>query len=155
MDKNFMVYAEKMRAPDEIQTTQRRSKLMTSVRQSDTPIELAVRKLIHREGVRFRTQGKDLPGTPDIVNRSKKWAIFVHGCFWHAHNNCREATLPKRNQSFWQKKLAGNKERDERKIRDLQANGYRVLVVWGCEIQNELQLLTRLRDFFRWPTRAT
>lgn len=120
---------------------------MTRVRRIDTPIELMVRKLVHHEGARFRTHGKNLPGTPDIVNRSKKWAIFVNGCFWHGHSKCPKATLPKRNSAYWQKKLTDNKERDERKIDELRAAGYRVLVVWGCELDDQPKLVARLRVF--------
>jgi len=84
-------------------TTPERSRLMASVRQSGTGAELAVRKIVDSCGVNFQTEATDLPGTPDLVNRERRWVIFVNGCFWHAHENCPRGTLPKRNRVFWEK----------------------------------------------------
>lgn len=75
-----------------------------------------------------------LPGTPDLVNRRRGWAVFVHGCYWHGHLGCKRATVPKRNAEFWTEKIAANRRRDEAKIAALRALGFEVFVVWECEI---------------------
>lgn len=106
---------------------------MRRVRQRDTAPEVAVRKLLHRSGVRFRICPEQLPGRPDVANVSQRWALFVHGCFWHGHRGCRLATVPRTNSKFWVEKFAANKRRDARKARQLRALGFRVLVVWQCE----------------------
>lgn len=134
-----------------LETTPRRSQLMRRVRQANTPAERAVRKILHDLGVGFRLHAKDLPGSPDIVNRSHRWAIFVHGCYWHAHENCSRWRLPKRNREFWAEKFEANRERDRRKMAELEELGYAVLVVWECEIQVEDQLRKRLG---RWAERS-
>lgn len=121
--------------------------LMKRVRQSDTPAELAVRRLLHTLGIRFRTRARDLPGSPDIVNRNRGWALFVHGCFWHAHKGCVRWRLPKRNRIAWRRKFRANRERDQRAIKALQDLGLRVLVVWECELADESALLRRLMSF--------
>lgn len=120
-----------------IRTTPKRSSLMRRVRRTDTPPEMAVRRLLHGMGVRFRVQARDLPGTPDIVNRSRRWAIFVHGCYWHAHAECPLWRLPKRNTEFWAQKFEQNRERDQRKREQLENLGFEVLVVWQCEIEKQ------------------
>src|SRR5262245_23383371 len=89
------------------------SSRLGAVRQRGTDPEMRVRRALHRLGHRYRTGDKRLPGRPDIVNRTGKWAIFVHGCFWHHHAGCRRATIPKNNISFWLAKFAANKERDD------------------------------------------
>lgn len=129
------------------QTTPSRSKLMSRVRQADTPAELEVRRLLHACGVHFRTRARDLPGSPDIVNRSRGWAIFVHGCFWHGHEGCARWRLPKRNRATWRKKFGANRERDRRAIDALESAGLRVLVVWECELTDEPELLGKLLSF--------
>lgn len=104
------------------------------VRQANTEPELLVRQLLHRLGFRFRVGARDLPGSPDIVNRRKRWAVFVHGCFWHAHRGCNRATVPTRNRAFWTDKFSANRRRDARKIRELQDMGYNIAVIWECEV---------------------
>ncbi|WP_075306001.1 very short patch repair endonuclease [Hyalangium minutum] len=111
------------------------SQRMKAVRRRDTKPELAVRRLLWEAGARFRLCARDLPGTPDIANKTARWAIFVNGCFWHGHRNCPLATLPKRNQGFWKTKLANNRARDARKARALRGLGYKVFVVWQCELR--------------------
>ena len=105
-----------------------------------------VRGVLAGLGIGFRTDAKDLPGTPDIVNRRKSWAIFVHGCYWHAHEGCPRWTIPKRNREFWQQKFAANRERDRRRKAQLEWLGYRVMVIWECELSDEAALILRLRD---------
>jgi len=119
------------------------------IRQSGTNAELAVRRLVSSLGARYRVSNRDLPGSPDLANRSKRWAIFVHGCYWHSHENCSRATVPKRNRAFWEAKFVANRARDARAILQLRAQGYRVSVVWECEIDGDppRRVLNRLRHF--------
>jgi len=119
---------------------------MAKVRQTGTTNELSVHTLLRSLGYRFRVKAKELPGTPDIVNRAGKWAIFVHGCFWHAHD-CHLWTLPKGNRHFWRKKFAANKQRDKMKLRELRGKGYSVLTLWQCELRNETKTRRKLQSF--------
>ena len=130
-----------------------RSRMMRAVRQVDTAPEMAVRKLLRECGVFYRVRNRDLPGSPDIANRSRRWALFVHGCFWHGHADCRKTKggragrIPKTNSEFWAKKIAG-RARDARKSGELEALGYRVFVVWECELRDRAALKTRLSKVF-------
>lgn len=124
-----------------------RSRRMAAVRSIDTKPEMIVRKLVHGMGYRYRLHGRDLPGTPDMVFPSRRSVIFVHGCFWHRHEHCRLARLPKSRLEFWAAKLEGNRARDERKVAELRAQGWRVLVVWECELKDRQALVTRLKCF--------
>ena len=126
---------------------ERRSRLMRQVRGKDTKPEMAVRRLAHALGYRFRLHRKDLPGTPDIVFPSRRKVIFVHGCFWHRHPGCRKASMPTTNYDFWKSKFARNIERDARKEAALREAGWNVLVIWECETRHEDDLRVRLRDF--------
>jgi DNA mismatch endonuclease (patch repair protein) len=111
-----------------------RSRMMASIRGRDTKPEMLLRRTLHRKGFRFRLHRKDLPGRPDIVLPSRKIAIFVHGCFWHRHENCRFATTPSTRPDFWRKKFEGNVERDARVETQLLANGWRVATIWECSL---------------------
>jgi DNA mismatch endonuclease (patch repair protein) len=95
-------------------------------------------------GVNYRTHNRDLPGSPDLANRRNKWALFVHGCFWHAHEGCARATSPKRNAAFWAAKFAANRARDRRAVSRLRALGFRVAVVWECELGADARVTSRL-----------
>lgn len=110
------------------------------IRQHGTSAELTVRKLLHALGHRFRVHNRDLPGSPDIANRSRKWAVFVHGCFWHRHPGCKRTTKPSRNREFWLQKFKANIARDVRVQAALQEAGYRVVVVWECETKDDKRL---------------
>lgn len=132
-----------------LRTTPERSKLMSKVRQSGTSPELIARRLLHSCGFRFRVKARDLPGSPDIVSRSGKWAIFVHGCFWHAHEGCYLWTIPKSNEGFWSKKFFDNRQRDERKAKELQQLGYYVLTLWQCELANEEKAKKKILRFMK------
>lgn len=112
---------------------------MAAVRGKDTNPELAVRSLVHRLGYRFRLHAKDLPGKPDLVFRSRRKVIFVHGCFWHQHpkQSCRDGRAPKSNLSYWAAKLARNVNRDQRTVEALRAMRWKVLVLWECEIERQ------------------
>lgn len=119
---------------------------MKAVKSKDTKPEMTVRRLLHSLGYRYRLHRKDLPGKPDIVFPSRRKAIFVHGCFWHAHG-CKKGRLPRSRLEYWRPKLAQNAERDARKIAELEALGWSVLVVWQCETSDLDPLSEDLRLF--------
>ncbi|OSM06806.1 putative DNA G:T-mismatch repair endonuclease [Magnetofaba australis IT-1] len=102
---------------------------------------------MHGLGVRYRLHRKGLPGKPDLSNAARKWAIFMHGCFWHGHSCKRGARIPKENREYWQQKIGGNIARDARHLAEYDAMGWRVLVVWECELKAETQLTARLAAF--------
>jgi len=120
---------------------------MRRVRQSGTEPELAMRKLLTSGGLRFRLHNRDLPGSPDIANRRQRWAVFVHGCFWHSHPGCPRATLPRTNRAYWAAKCRRNVRRDRIAAVGLAAIGYRVLVAWECHINRSGNLSTNAFRF--------
>ena len=120
---------------------------MALIRSRDTKPELAVRSFVHGMGYRYRLHGKDLPGHPDLVFKSRLKVIFVHGCFWHLHRNCPKSRLPKSNRNYWKPKLERNAARDKRVRRQLRIGGWQSLVVWECEIGNTNRLARRIRNF--------
>jgi len=124
-----------------------RSRRMGLVRSVDTKPEMALRRLVHGMGYRYRLHCGDLPGKPDLVFRSRDAVIFVHGCFWHRHEGCPLTRLPKTRVDFWTAKLEGNRKRDIREIAELKKAGWRVFVVWECELKNLEALAKRLRRF--------
>lgn len=113
-----------------------RSRMMAGIKGKDTKPEMVVRRYLHACGYRFRLHRKDLPGKPDIVLAKLKTCIFVHGCFWHRHIGCRYATTPKTREDFWNDKFRANVARDLRAIQALEDAGWRVLIVWECEIRH-------------------
>jgi DNA mismatch endonuclease (patch repair protein) len=126
-----------------------RSERMSRVRSRDTKPEMIVRRLVHRLGFRYRLHDKRLPGAPDLVFKSRHKAIFIHGCFWHRHSDaaCKLARMPKSKLDFWMAKLEGNRARDLRNQSDLDAMGWRYLVVWECELRHREQLENKLLAF--------
>ena len=120
---------------------------MGRVRQAGTTPELRVRQACSAIGMHYRTKNRGLPGSPDLANRSRRWAIFVHGCFWHRHSECPRATTPKRNRTFWLAKFARNRERDREAYAALEAAGFAVKVIWECETANALTLGETLQLF--------
>lgn len=120
-------------------TSERRSWNMSRIRGRDTGPELLLRSLLHRAGFRFRLHAKQLPGRPDVVLPKYKAAIFVHGCFWHRHPGCRNATTPSTRREFWQEKFDRNVSRDARNRADLEAAGWTVLTVWECELKADAE----------------
>jgi DNA mismatch endonuclease (patch repair protein) len=120
---------------------------MQRVRQSDTKPERAVRAILTRARVRYRLSNRDLPGSPDIANRRKRWAIFVHGCFWHGHTNCKAARLPRSNRAFWSAKVASNRSRDYRVVHELKHLGFRVLTVWQCTLKSDDKVAKTITKF--------
>ena len=108
---------------------------MSSIRGRDTKPELQVRRFLHARGFRYRLHDRKLPGRPDIVLPAHRAVVQVHGCFWHQHLGCSLAYTPSSNRAFWRKKLAGNQQRDINNAAKLQALGWRVFIVWECEIE--------------------
>ncbi|WP_284506433.1 DNA mismatch endonuclease Vsr [Caballeronia sp. GAWG1-5s-s] len=124
-----------------------RSERMGRIRATDSKPELIVRKLVFSMDFRYRLHGRKLPGRPDLVFPGRKKVIFVHGCFWHRHTECALARLPKSRLDFWGPKLEGNRLRDQRVLHELDAMGWRSLVVWECELKDKGALSTRIREF--------
>lgn len=110
---------------------------MSSVSGKDTKPEILVRKCLFAQGFRFRKNVKRLPGTPDIVLPKYKTIIFVHGCFWHGHLDCVNARLPKSNIEYWTKKISSNMIRDEKNVSELTKMGYKIIVIWTCELSKK------------------
>lgn len=138
------------RAMVDIVSPEKRSAMMAAVRTKNTRPELIVRRILHREGLRYRLHRSDLPGAPDLVFPKRRTVIFVHGCFWHGHDGCRYATVPKTRREFWIAKIDANRARDARAVEALRKDGWNVIVVWECETRrpDELRqgLLARLRQ---------
>ena len=124
-----------------------RSRIMASIRGKNTQPELTVRRFLHARGLRFRLHNASLPGRPDIVLAKHRTVVFVHGCIWHGHANCRLASMPASNRRFWREKLAGNRRRDRRKARALKKAGWKVLTIWQCQLDGKR--LRRLTDRIR------
>lgn len=116
-----------------------RSENMARVKSKNTKPEVYLRKLLWHRGFRYRLNYKGLPGSPDIYIPKYKAAIFVNGCFWHIHENCRYASIPKNNHDFWKNKLEGNVQRDKQNYIKLESMGINVIVVWGCEIKQMMK----------------
>ena len=128
-------------------TPERRSENMRRIRSKDTKPELVVRRMLHALGYRYRLHRKDLPGKPDLVFGRRRKAIFVHGCFWHQHDACREGRKPSSNSQYWGPKLDRNKQRDMEAYAKLRELGWSIEVVWECEIATLENLSDRLRRF--------
>ena len=121
---------------------EKRSEIMSHVTGKETKPEIIVRKYLFARGLRYRKNVKRLPGTPDIVFPKYKTAVFVNGCFWHGHKGCKYSHLPSSNFEYWEKKIADNIERDERKKRELEGLGYRVLIIWQCQLKSNTKIET-------------
>lgn len=128
-------------------TPQERSRRMGLIRNKDTGPELIVRRLAWSMGYRYRLHAKKLPGNPDLVFAGRRKAIFVHGCFWHQHKNCRQYVMPKSSLDFWLPKLKSNMVRDARNYRRLRKAGWKLLVLWECQLKNQGRVLERVREF--------
>ena len=124
-----------------------RSQVMARVRSKNSQPEMSVRRLVYALGYRYRLHAQKLPGHPDLVFRSRRKVIFVHGCFWHRHDNCALARMPKSRLDFWGPKLEGNRKRDQRNIQELIIDGWSVLTIWECEIGDMKKLERQLRRF--------
>ncbi|MBO8223103.1 DNA mismatch endonuclease Vsr [Prochlorococcus marinus str. XMU1401] len=115
--------------------SEQRSRNMSAIKSKNTKPEIAVRKLLHSLGYRFRLHRKDLPGSPDIVLPKYKTVIFVHGCFWHRHENCKYASTPKTRSEFWESKFVGNIKRDKINQTNLIKLGWKIIIVWECDLK--------------------
>lgn len=136
----------------------KRSEIMSKISGKETKPEILVRKYLFAKGFRFRKNAKELPGRPDIVLPKYKTVIFVHGCFWHGHKDCRKAVLPSTNTKFWKEKISKTVERDKTKTRELKKNGWNVLTVWQCELKNKAKREDSLSDLSKiilriWETK--
>ena len=114
-------------------TKEQRSWNMSRIKNKDTEPEMKVRRMLHKLGIGYRLHSKDLPGKPDIVLKKYNTVIFVHGCYWHRHKGCKNATTPKTNTAFWLKKFDKNKENDKKKAAMLKELGWNLQVIWECE----------------------
>lgn len=136
-----------------------RSRMMAGIKGKNTRPELILRQFLHSHGFRYRLHDKKLPGRPDIVLRKYNLAIFVHGCFWHRHKDCKFATTPKQNSEKWLLKFRQNAERDQWQIARLQELGWNVLVIWECGLKLPSSCLTwlpkymksELSAYLEWP----
>jgi DNA mismatch endonuclease (patch repair protein) len=130
-----------------------RSAIMRGSRSKDTKPELRVRKVAHRLGYRYRLHRKDLPGKPDLVFPSRQKVVFVHGCFWHQHDarNCTNGRVPKSNSDYWEPKLRRNVERDTEQQNRLAAMGWKVMVLWECQLTNDEVIAAKLVEFLGAP----
>jgi DNA mismatch endonuclease, patch repair protein len=130
-------------------TRRERSVRMSRIRSRDTTPELIVRSVVHKLGYRFRLHQKSLPGQPDLVFKSKRKIIFVHGCFWHQHEdpNCKTTRKPKSNRGYWTAKLRRNVSRDREHATALSQQGWELLVLWECQLKDESQLGRTIREF--------
>ena len=119
------------------EVSEQRSRNMSAIKSKNTKPEIKVRKVLHSMGYRFRLHRKDLPGSPDIVLPKYKTVIFVPGCFWHRHENCKYASTPKTRQEFWEAKFRENINRDKLNQENLSSKGWKIIIVWECEIKDK------------------
>lgn len=131
----------------DVLTVECRSALMARIQGKNTKPELAVRRIAHGLGYRYRLHRRDLPGTPDLTFSQLKKIIFVHGCFWHQHGGCRYAYKPKSNTVFWEQKFSTNRKRDTDVLRKLHGLGWKTLVVWECETEKPKKLFSKINRF--------
>jgi DNA mismatch endonuclease (patch repair protein) len=130
-------------------TAEKRSRIMRGVRSKDTRPEKFVRCLLHKHGYRFRLHNQKLPGKPDITLPRYRAALLVHGCFWHNHEGCPGGRLPSSNTCYWNEKISRTKARDEKHAKALAQLGWRVLVLWECELDDEAGLWPRIESFLQ------
>lgn len=124
---------------------------MAAIKSKGMKPEMIVRSLVHGMGYRYRLHRKGLPGKPDLVFGPRKKVIFVHGCFWHQHDDpdCKIARKPKSNTGYWDEKLARNVERDAQNLTRLEEAGWKVLTIWECQTKDRAALMSRLDDFLK------
>jgi DNA mismatch endonuclease (patch repair protein) len=128
-------------------TPAQRSERMSRVRSKNTKPEMVIRRLVHKMGFRYRLHVRELPGRPDLVFPGRGKIIFVHGCFWHRHGTCKFTRWPKSKLDFWRPKLEQNRKRDQLVERQLRREGWRVLVLWECQLNTPEVLANRIRAF--------
>ena len=130
-------------------TPEQRHKCMAAIKGKDTKPEMLVRRYLHACGFRYSLHCKKLPGSPDLVFRSLRTVIFIHGCFWHGHEKCKYYRLPKSNTEFWRDKVEQNRQRDSAVIQELESKGWRVFIIWECELKNKSTREATLRRISR------
>jgi DNA mismatch endonuclease (patch repair protein) len=128
----------------DVYSKEKRSDIMSRIKSRKTRPESDVAGLLRKLGIKYRGHVKSLPGQPDFVVASASTVIFVHGCFWHNHRNCKRARLPKTNRAFWKRKIDGNRRRDQRIARSLRKEGWHVVTVWQCQLRNHERVRGRL-----------
>jgi DNA mismatch endonuclease (patch repair protein) len=133
----------------DIYSKQKRSQIMSKISGKNTKPEIIIRKISHSLGYRFRLHKKDLPGKPDIVFPKYKKLIFVNGCFWHGHKNCKRSKLPTTNKKFWKEKIEGNKKKDQSNYYHIKKLGWDYLIIWQCviKISNRNKLEKKIQKF--------
>ena len=131
----------------DVLTPEQRHYNMSRIRAKDTKPEVLVRSFLFRRGLRFRKNDRRLPGHPDVVLPKYRTVIFVNGCFWHGHEDCRYAVMPKSNTEFWAGKIRANTERDRREVEELEKEGWKVIVIWECMLKKGLAEQT-LKDTY-------
>ncbi|MBK7559082.1 MAG: DNA mismatch endonuclease Vsr [Chitinophagaceae bacterium] len=120
----------------DVHTSQQRSYNMSRIKGKDTKPEMLVRRFLHANGYRYKLHDKQLPGKPDIVLPKYKTVIFVHGCFWHGHANCKYFVVPKTRTKWWLNKIKRNKSNDKKAVKALKINGWKVITVWECKLKS-------------------
>lgn len=130
------------------------SRRLSTVRRKRTAPEQRIRDVLVSLGEKFSRNTRSLPGSPDFVSRAEGWALFVHGCFWHHHSNCRRASVPTRNRKFWEAKFVDNRRRDAAAVRRLRALGFRTLTVWECMCKDERRVARVVATFLEESRRA-
>ena len=133
--KSVILQKQTVQPVPDVLTSDQRHRNMVAIHSASTKPELKLRSALWRRGFRYRVNVKRLPGTPDIVLPKYRTSIFVHGCFWHGHKDCKNATTPKTNTDFWTAKIARNQQRDQEAWRQLEAKGWNVIIVWECQLK--------------------
>jgi DNA mismatch endonuclease, patch repair protein len=119
----------------DVVTKEKRSEVMSKIRSTNTKPELLVRKFLFSQGFRFRLHDKKLPSRPDIKLSKYSCLIFVNGCFWHGHKNCRNYVMPKTNKKFWYGKIENNVKRDHKNLNELKKMGWKIIIIWECQLR--------------------
>jgi DNA mismatch endonuclease (patch repair protein) len=119
----------------DVHTKAQRSYNMSRIKGKDTKPEMLVRRFLHANGFRYKLHDKTLPGKPDIVLPKYKTVIFIHGCFWHGHANCKYFTIPKTKTEWWSNKINGNKENDAKAVKTLKKDGWKIITIWACKLK--------------------
>lgn len=129
---------------------EKRHEVMSKIRSKDTKIEIKVRHWLYHHGIRYRKNCKDIAGKPDIAIKKYKIAIFIHGCFWHGHENCKLHHIPKSNVVYWQDKITKNVKRDQANLKKLHELGWNVYVIWECQVESDFDstMETLLKEIF-------
>lgn len=133
----------------DIFTKAKRSDIMSKISGTETKPEILVRKFLFANGFRYRKNDKRYPGKPDIVLPKYKAVIFINGCFWHGHKNCDKAKLPETNYEFWKNKIENNIKRDNGNYKQLRKQGWRVIVVWQCQLNNQNNLNRTINELIK------